>query len=173
MFRIFVVLIAMTALTACGGSAAEQGSSFPDVPAWVDNPAENCAVGSAKHRGNRSLSREASTARARTELAKQLEVKVQSIFKDYGAQGEAEGAEFTEELIEKFSREITDQTLVGTRPTRTKLVGEELYTEVCFNADSLAAVFEGMDKLSQKQREALASRARRLEASLDAQLDKK
>lgn len=172
MIRIaFFALAAMT-LVACGGAAQEQGSSFEDVPAWVDNPARDCAVGENKFRGNRSTAREAATAKARTELAKQLNVKVQSLFKNYASEGEADGKDFTEELIESFSRQITDQTLSGTRPTRTKLSGEYLYVEVCFDPENLANAFDRMDKLSNTARAALKKRARAMENSLDDQLEK-
>lgn len=175
MFRSILSVAAMACLgllTACGGGDVRESQTFPDAPGWYDNPIAGCGVGSAKHRGNRNLTRDAAAARARRDLAAQLKSKVQGMVKDYAAMGEAEGKEFTEELVTSVGRQITDTTLVGTRVANTKLVGNEMYVNVCLDPATFADAFDKMNELSGKARAALKARAQAEFADLDAQLDK-
>lgn len=174
MIRMFLkasALLSLGFLVACGGAAPAE-TTFPGAPSWYDNPIAGCGVGSAKHRGNRNLTKEAATSRARRDLAAQLKAKVQGMVKDYSAMGEAEGKEFSEELVTSVGRQIVDQTLVGTRVTNSKLVGSEMYVNVCLDPATFADAFDKMNELSGKAREALKKRSQAEFADLDAQLAK-
>ena len=174
MIRTFLkasALLSLGFLVACGGAAPAE-TTFPGAPSWYDNPTPGCGVGSAKHRGNRNLTKEAATSRARRDLAAQLKAKVQGMVKDYAAMGEAEGKEFSEELVTSVGRQIVDQTLVGTVVRNQKLVSTEMYVNVCLDPAIFANAFEQMNELSSKARVALKKRAQAEFADLDAQLEK-
>lgn len=174
MIRMFLkasALLSLGFLVACGGAAPAE-TTFPGAPAWYDNPIAGCGVGSAKHRGNRNLTKEAATSRARRDLAAQLKAKVQGMVKDYSAMGEAEGKEFSEELVTSVGRQIVDQTLVGTRVAAQALVGSEMYVNVCLDPATFSDAFDKMNELDGKAREALKKRAKAEFADLDAQLAK-
>ena len=174
MIRMFLkasALLSLGFLVACGGAAPAE-TTFPGAPSWYDNPIAGCGVGSAKHRGNRNLTKEAATSRARRDLAAQLKANVQGMVKDYAAMGEAEGKEFSEELVTSVGRQIVDQTLVGTRVANSKLVGSEMYVNVCLDPATFADAFDKMNELDGKAREALKKRSQAEFADLDAQLAK-
>ena len=163
-------LLSLGFLVACGGAPPE--TTFPGAPAWYDTPIAGCGVGSAKHRGNRNLTKEAATSRARRDLAAQLKAKVQGMVKDYAAMGEAEGKEFSEELVTSVGRQVVDQTLVGTRVANAALIGAEMYVNVCLDPEAFADAFDRMNELDGKARVALKKRAKAEFADLDAQLEK-
>jgi len=164
-------LLSLGLLVACGGAApAEQ--TFPGAPDWYDNPTKGCGVGSAKHRGNRNLTKEAGTSRARRDLAAQLKSTVQGMVKDYAAMGEAEGKEFSEELVTSVGRQVVDQTLMGTRVVAQALVGSEMYVIVCLDPKTFGDAFDDMKTLDGKARAALKQRSKEAFGDLDASIAK-
>lgn len=154
--------------------ARQESRSFDDVPEWVDSPPVGCGVGSTKYRGNRSIAREAATTRARADLARQVEILVQGMLKDYQAQGEAAGKDFTEERVTSVSRQLTEQSLKGSRPIANYLTTQEpreFYSLICLDPAGLAKVMETSTALSGNEREGLKSRAEAEMAEMETQLD--
>ncbi len=122
-------MLAMTLvliLTGCGGSKSGSGSteagSFSGAPKWFMNPPKSgeviYAVGAAKKQ-NPSLALNAATQRARDEIARSVNVKVQNMMKDFmqesGAGDNAQALEFTESV----SKQVADVSLSGSVRAKT------------------------------------------------------
>jgi hypothetical protein len=162
-------------LLGCGGDQVESDGIPEDVPKWAMTPPEACGVGISKHRGNLGMAKTTAEARGRDALARELSTKVEGMIKDYQQSGETDAKDFTEELTTQVSRQIVDQTLVGTR-TRIAHVSKETpqqyYALVCLDPEAFAGAFDRMNELSQKQRQALKARADAEFKDLDQQLDR-
>ena len=169
---ICVCFASASLLAACSGSGGTPNSGFPGEPSWVTNPIKGCGVGSAQFRGNLSLARTAAIGDARSDLARQLKIRVQGMLKTYQAMGEAEGKEFNEEQTTNVSRQIVDTTLVGTIPKKNARVGKTYYSTVCIDPSAFADAFDQMNNMSQKMRSALKKRAKAEFADLDKQLER-
>lgn len=173
------VVLATGFAFACGSDGTE-GAPIPDnsplagAPDWVlqgcaaywddDDDARICGVGSVAGTRNISLARTAAIGRARTEIARSLQVKVQSMLKDYSATtsgGENFGGEANDEqYIEDVSKQITQLTLSGTTLQDT-WVGPDgtLYTLVSLDVENFSNSLDQISSLSEKVREAVKERA--------------
>lgn len=124
-FRVIVGIVVMTlvvsfSLQQCGSSrsGSTEETGMKDVPEWFLNPPEAedaiYGVGMAKKQ-NPSLARKASIARARDEIASQVQTKVQSMLKDFmqesGIGENAQALEFTQSV----SKQVTDMSLQGSK----------------------------------------------------------
>lgn len=117
-----VILIGMFSLVliSCGStrSGSTEESDMRDVPDWflVQPQAEDAifGVGSAKKQ-NPSLARKAAIARARDDIAGQVQTKVSSMLKDFmqesGVGENAQALEFTQSV----SKQVASTTLQGSR----------------------------------------------------------
>lgn len=110
-------IVALFVIRCAGpGSGSTEASSLPGAPNWFLNPPTEegalYGVGNAKKQ-NPSLAKNAAAARARTEVANAVEVKVSSMLKDFmqesGVGESAEALEFTQQV----TKQVTDQTLQG------------------------------------------------------------
>ncbi|MBS1271431.1 MAG: hypothetical protein MAGBODY4_00562 [Candidatus Marinimicrobia bacterium] len=124
-FRVFVGMVAMIvvvglSLQQCGSSrsGSTEESAMKDAPEWflVQPQAEDAiyGVGMAKKQ-NPSLARKAAIARARDDIASQVQTKVQSMLKDFmqesGVGETAQALEFTSSV----SKQVTDLSLQGSK----------------------------------------------------------
>jgi len=162
----------------CGGAqkntpeTVEKATSSGGEPQWVGNPPKGCAAGSSKVRGIRSIASKAAVAHARDELTRQLKTVVQGMIKSYQRMGEADGKDFAEEDTTAVTRQIVDQTMVGTRKVREQKVGNEIFSLVCLDLETFANAFEKMNKADETMRKALKKRAEEEFKDLDAQIEK-
>jgi hypothetical protein len=128
---ISVLLGAELLLGACGKPSPKTAleAELEGLPKWALGKCEDglknkdalCASGSVQGMSSVSLARAAAEGRARTELARVLQVRVKSMLKDYqsAAQGGPDGATATEQYVEDTSKQITDVTLSGSRLEET------------------------------------------------------
>lgn len=165
-----IIMVFGVSLVACG--SAPKKKSFGDAPSWFDNPVKGCGVGTAKMRSMRDLARTSAVASARADLSKQLESTVATMVKKYQAEGEADAKDFSEELTTGVIREVSQNTLVGTRVAKTEVKDNEFYAMVCLDPETFADAFSRMDKLSEKARVALKKRAEEEFKDMDAQIEK-
>ncbi|HNU68655.1 MAG TPA: LPP20 family lipoprotein [Myxococcota bacterium] len=165
-----LMMVFSFSMVACGG--AEKKQDFSKAPDWYDAPMKGCGVGSAKLRSVRDLARQSAVSSARADLSRGLSTQVDAMLKRYMAEGEAEGQDFSEELTKSVVRDVTSQTLVGTRVAVTQVMNNEFYAMVCLDPETFADAFSRMDKLSQKAREALNKRAKAEFDDMDEQIKK-
>ena len=170
---LYSAVLALT-VTACGGkqkpTVSKQMSTH--MPSWAVTPPAGCAVGSYKTKGNIAMARTSATSRARDELARQLEVKVKSMIKDYIEEGETNGKDFTEELTTSVSKQVASMSMSGTVAKRNDMMNDHFFTLVCLDINTFTDTFDKMNQLSDKARTALRSRANHTFRDLDAEVDK-
>ena len=161
-------------LSACGGKQAPKASKemSSHMPSWAMTPPAGCAVGSYKFKGNIAMAKQTATSRGRDELARQLEVKVKSMIKDYIEEGESNGKDFTEEITTSVSKQVASMSLSGTVAKKSDMQNNHFFTLVCLDIKTFTDTFDKMNQLSDKARTALRSRADYEFQNLDAEVDK-
>jgi hypothetical protein len=116
-------------LTACGGreeiKQAAPDCVFPDAtgsaaPGWVcDEPVDGVAVsavGSAeKSAAGQSFMKNMAATDARVQLAQRMKVQVQNMVKQYAETTGAASSETVDKVNTSVTKQVTDQTLLGTR----------------------------------------------------------
>jgi hypothetical protein len=132
--RILGVSALTLSLTACFGGGAQQVAvpdcTFPDAPevaapGWVcDEPVEGLAVsavGSADKSGAgiNFMKQQASTA-ARVQLAQMMKVQVQNLVKQFAETTGNGDAETVDMVNSSVTKQITNESLVGTRIYKTR-----------------------------------------------------
>ena len=146
------------------------------MPGWYMTPPAGCGVGTGRYQGQLQTARNAAVSQARTDLARQLEVKIEGMIKQYAEQGTTEGEEFAESLITDVSRDIVNTTLVGTVVRNGEIMevdgAENFVAMVCLDPETFADAFDRMNKMSGKMRKALKERAKAEFDDLDAQIQR-
>jgi hypothetical protein len=185
--RLVVLLGAVLALLACGGAKEKptpmksaMAQEFEGAPAWVTKgcaayqgeKAAICGVGSAGGTRNPSLAMSAAEGRARTAIARSLQVKVKSMLKDYQATttgGEDFGtAAADEQHIVDVSKQITNMTLSGTQRVDSWISPNgTLYVLMKLDVDAFKDAVSGMKQLDEKVRKAVIERAEKAFKELD------
>lgn len=125
------------AMVGCGGAAKHTtGRTFArtmeDAPEWTTKGCAAfsgekkkwiCGVGSMEGTNNLSLCRSTSMARGRTEIARELNLRVKAMVKDYQRSVTGGGAMHVaaddEQYVADVAKQITDVSLPGTRLEET------------------------------------------------------
>ena len=123
-----LVLGCAALLAAC--ASTEQAAQAPqqsgaDLPVWVLNPYIEDGFASAQcvpYSGNMSIDRQLAVANARTDLAQQLETKVAVLDKVFRERTDVSSGVSSGSTFSSVSKQLTQQTLIGTRPERVDFV---------------------------------------------------
>jgi hypothetical protein len=179
-FGLSAVSAACFLLGACGGPEQPKDAlqaEMVGLPKWalgncqeaLENKHALCASGSVQGMSNLGLARSAAEGRARTELARSLQVRVKSMLKDYQAatQGGPESQTASEQHIEDVSKQITDLTLSGSRIQDT-FVSETgtFWALVVLDAEAFKVALDSKD-LDAQTRQAIIERADKSFSELD------
>jgi len=182
--RALRVAVAVTGLglAACAGTGEPEVPPPPEIlpnefagaPGWViqgcaaypggDGRERICGVGSSGGSSNVSMMRKAAVARARTEIARSLAVKVQSMLEDYrttkaGARELGTGPA-DEQHVAELSKQITNFTLSGTEHRDTWISNNGTwYALVVLDLDKFEDSLAKMNNLSESVRKAIQERA--------------
>ncbi len=121
-------------------------------------------LGSVAGTRNVALARTTAQGRGRTEIARSLQLKVESMLKDYQASttgGEYFGKHASDEQhIEDVSRQITDLTLNGTRQEKNWISDTgTLYVLMSLDVESFKDTINRMGQLDEEIRAAVDERA--------------
>lgn len=167
-----VSIIFLMVLASCGSTDKKANDSvkseFDGAPKWVlgssSTPQQICGVGSAAGSRNVSMMRTTAMGRGRTEIARMLELKVQSMLKDYQATttgGEEFGkAANDEQHIVDVAKQITDLTLSGTEQKESWISDSgTLYMLMCADLEKFKNTVSNMNQLSESVRKAVTERA--------------
>lgn len=156
-------------LSACGSDEVKTAAPdcvFPDAPAssapgWIcDEPVpgiEVSAVGVAeKSAAGHSFMKNMAATDARVQLAQSMKVHVQNMVKQYAETTGAADSETVDKVNTSVTKQITDETLVGTKvfKTRTSPNGT-LYVLLGMDASIAAQVTENALKTSMNNEQAL------------------
>lgn len=119
--------IAFLLLSACGGSVKQAAPAcvFPDAPTseapgWVcDEIVEGIAISAvgtaSKSSAGHSFMKNMAATDARVQLAQSMKVHVQNMVKQYAETTGAAGTETVDRVNASVTKQITDETLTGTR----------------------------------------------------------
>jgi len=130
-----------------------------------------CGVGAIGGMTNPGLARSAAEGRARTEIARSLQLRVKSMLNDYGSatQGGPGNKLNNEQHVEDVSRQITNMTLAGTRLQDTWISNAgTFYALVVLDIDTFRDQMKNMNQLDEQVRAAIVERAERKFEELDA-----
>ena len=176
----FVCLLSSPLLGACGKPSPKTAleAELSGLPPWALGKCEEglknkdalCASGSVQGMSSVSLARAGAEGRARTELARVLQVRVKSMLKDYqsAAQGGPDAATSSEQYVEDTSKQVTDVTLSGSRLEQT-FVSETgtFWALVVLDVAAFKDSLQQANQLSSDVRAAIIERADRAFRSLD------
>lgn len=108
-------------LTGCigGGQKTELADPcFKGAPAWVVNPQVEGAIAAAgsakKSAGGMQFTRDAAMANARSEISRVIEVKVNTMMKDFTQVTGVGDAETVDKVTSSVSKQVSSQVLQGT-----------------------------------------------------------
>ena len=137
-----------------------------------------CGVGTMGSTRNAGLARETAIARGRTEIARSLQVQVQSMLKDYQASttgGQNYGtAASDEQHVVDVSKQITDMSLSGTEMVDSWISKNgNFYALVVLDVARFKDAVSKMSNLSDAVRAAVQQRADKAFDDLDKEIAKK
>jgi len=170
------------ALVGCGSSPPKPQNALQaelvGAPKWasgacqlgLQNKKGICGTGSVSGMTNVALARSAAEGRARTELARSLQTRVKAMLKDYQAatQGGPGNLTASEQHIEDVSKQITDQTLTGTRLEDTWISNAgTFWALVVLDTDAFKDSMNNMKQLDERMRAAIVKRADKAFSELD------
>jgi hypothetical protein len=131
--RVAGMLLMAGVLTACGTEEVKEAAPdcvFPDSPAtaapgWIcDEPVEGVevsAVGVAeKSAAGHSFMKNMAATDARVQLAQSMKVHVSNMVKQYAETTGAADSETVDKVNTSVTKQITDETLVGTKIFKTR-----------------------------------------------------
>lgn len=158
-----------TILVGCGGGdkpQVAQGCTFPDAPEvaaqdWIcDAPVagvEVSAVGSAKiGLAGPGHAKQMAMTKARVQLAQMMKVHVANMIKQYVETTGAGQSETVDQVTTSVTKQITKETLVGTRLFRTKVSpNKTMYALVGLDEAKVQQAAEAAIKTSMKNERAL------------------
>ncbi|MBF0470481.1 MAG: LPP20 family lipoprotein [Gammaproteobacteria bacterium] len=129
-----VAVASLTLLSACSGNDVKEDVAdcvFPDAPdveapGWIcDEPVAGVAVSSVgvadKSGAGIAFMKQMAATDARVQLAQNVEVHVKNLVKQYAETTGAADAETVDKVNSSVTKQVTDQTLVGTRIYKSRV----------------------------------------------------
>ena len=177
-----VPLCTVAMLAACSNDPPPPGEGFQKefegAPPWVQKSCSAfegekaivCGVGSMGGTSNISMARRAAIGRARTDLARTLQVKIRAMLKDYSATtgdltAEASG---DEQHVVDVSKQVTKFTLSGTAVQDTWISSRNTFWAlVVLDVEKFKDTLSGMQAIDEKVRKAIIERADKAFKELD------
>lgn len=172
-------------LAACS-SAPVETTSVGDIPSWVLNPQVEDGIAVSEcvlFSGNMSIDKQQALANARTSLAQRIETRVSALDKSYRDKVEVASGVESGSTFSSVSKQVTQQTLVGTNPIKTditKIAGKDnLCVLVGIGQQSTKEIFDQLISeanlpMNAQQKDVLYAefKAQRAEEQLDKELEK-
>lgn len=122
-FTLFLVILAVTLLTGCGGSKAGYSASEGDIPIWMQSPPSDpnylYAAKSATS-VDMQMAIDKATNEGRTDVAKQMEIKVSAIEKRFREEvGVGENSQYLEQFT-TANKQVVSNVLMGSKVKEQK-----------------------------------------------------
>lgn len=172
-------------LAACSSTPVET-TSVGDIPSWILNPQVEDGIAVSEcvlFSGNMSIDKQQAVANARTALAQRIETRVSAMDKSYRDKVEVASGVESGSTFSSVSKQVTQQTLVGTNPIKTditKIAGKDnLCVLVAVGQESTKGIFDALVEeadrpMTAQQKDVLYAefKAHRAEEQLDKELEK-
>lgn len=172
-------------LAACSSTATES-TSVGDIPSWILNPEIEDGIAVSEcvlFSGNMSIDKQQAVANARTSLAQRIETRVSAMDKSYRDKIEVASGVESGSTFSSVSKQVTQQTLVGTNPIKTDITQiagrDNLCVLVAIGQQTTKDIFDELVEASDRpmnanQKDVLYAefKAHRAEEQLDAELEK-
>jgi hypothetical protein len=138
-------------LAGCASTPKETPSMPPllMLPAWVANPSIEDGIASAEcvpWSGDMSLDRAEAVAKARADLAKQIEIKVKAMDKTYARKVKTTGGISTGGVFETVSKQVTNRNLNASQVNKVDVVQinntDHLCAMVVFGREASRRLFD-------------------------------
>ena len=190
MIRFFFGAAALAALmltSGCGSKEVTPDEQLPNdfagAPEWVlqgcgsyweddDEGARICGVGDATIGTSLSIARTKAGARARAEISRTLESKVQNMIKDYQEQVSDGEAEMTAEQFTTTTVTLSKATLNGTTQERQWVSNSgQLYALYALDSEVFNNSLREMDQMSEQLRRFIESRSAKSFQELDEHME--
>ena len=114
-------VLTLSAILAACGSTPEKKDLNADVPEWILNPviedgiaASTCVPAS----GDMSIDSAQATAQGRADLAQQISTRVKAMDKTFQERVDVDGKIASGKTFSSVSKQLSNQILVGARPTK-------------------------------------------------------
>lgn len=145
-------------LALAGCASAPPAPTTPEtpvsvLPSWIANPIIEDGVAASEcvpWTGDMSLDRAEAVAKARADLAKQIEIKVKAMDKTYARKVKTAEGIATGGVFETVSRQVTQQNLNATQVNRQDIVKingqDHLCAMVVFGREATKRLFENLIK---------------------------
>ncbi len=173
-------------LAACTSVDPVETTSVGSIPSWILNPQIEDGIAVSEcvlFSGNMSIDRQQAVANARTSLAQRIETRVSAMDKSYRDKIEVTSGVESGSTFSSFSKQLTQQTLVGTNPIKTditKIAGKDnLCVLVAIGQQSTKDIFDKLvgvaDRpMNPEQKDILYAefKTQRAEDLLDKELEK-
>ena len=180
---ILVEVALSVGLMACASAPPKPDTSELDgAPEWVTSGCAAfsgqkktpiCGVGMVTGHGtNFALSRDAAVGRARTDLARNLDLTVKALYEDYQQRvnsTEQDGANTDEEAIKQVSKQVVNMHLSGAQIAKVwKSKSLQTWAAlVKLDTEGLREQLSQVKALDQKIRDGVLARAKEAQAELD------
>ncbi|MCF6434239.1 LPP20 family lipoprotein [Pseudoalteromonas sp. MMG022] len=123
---LITTLVLAGMLTACSSTKNDSASSSRvNIPDWVLNPVVENGIAAAdciKYSGNISVDQKMAVANARLALAQQIEVRIEGLDKTFANRTDANDAMTVGSTFSSVSKQLTKQTLNGSRVVKADVV---------------------------------------------------
>ena len=148
-----------------------------DCASYIKDNKKICGVGSIGGTRNPSIARTTAVARARTEIARNLQTRVLAMLKDY--QATTSGGEYfgkyasDEQHVVDVSKQITNMTISGTVQKEIWVSKNGIYyVLVTLDIEKFKNIVQNMHSLPESVRKAVVQRADKAFGELDREIDK-
>lgn len=187
--KVLKSIVAAAALTLFAGCAADQSpfaqapaavkNKFAGAPSWVTNPTMEggiCGLGSAPASpAGLSFQRTQAQANGRDDLAKQIEVKVSNMVKDFTQVTGVGTSATVDKVSSSVSKQVATQTLNGSKMKNSWMSEDgELFVLMVLDPNVVAKVAKDATTSSFKNDQALWQQfqGKKAQDELDAEIQK-
>lgn len=181
-------MLSLSVFVFVGGcsSSTETDTSIGSIPNWILNPQVEDGIAVSEcvlFSGNMSIDRQQALANGRASLAQRIESRISALDKIYRDKIEVSSGVESGTTFSSVSKQVTQQTLVGTSLIKTDIVEiagkDNLCVLVAVGQESTKEMFDNLVNaakrpMSAQQKDVLYTefKAQRAEQQLDAELEK-
>ncbi|MGD9808451.1 MAG: LPP20 family lipoprotein [Deferribacterales bacterium] len=178
---LFLAAVSLMLVGCVGGEPKTELADpcFKGAPAWVVNPQVEGAIAAAgsakKSAGGMQFTRDAAMANARSEISRVIEVKVNTMMKDFTQVTGVGDAETVDKVTSSVSKQVSSQVLQGTMQKDAWFSPcSELYVLVVLDPSKVAELTKQQVITSMKNDQALWQQfqAQKAQDELDAAVSK-